>query len=84
MPYTAGEGGGGYNITINNTRTFMKGGTSGRLEAKLEDKTTALVTGGRRLLDKKDDDERRSRYDYTIQRFRGYVGQIAHEQMGAF
>lgn len=65
VPYTAGQsGGGGYTITINNNpNIYVQGDEPDDLEAKLEENNRRLLQEVEDLLDKKDDDERRSRYD---------------------
>lgn len=60
----AGQGGGGYNITITNSPTIhVNGDQPEDLDAKLEENNKNLLREVEDLLDKKEDDERRSRYD---------------------
>lgn len=60
----AGQGGGGYNITITNSPTIhVDGNQPEDLDEKLEENNKNLLREVEELLDKKEDDERRSRYD---------------------
>lgn len=60
----AGQGGGGYNITITNSPTIHVNGEQPEdLDEKLEENNKNLLREVEELLDKKEDDERRSRYD---------------------
>lgn len=61
---TAGQGGKAYNLTINNNPTIItNGGDAEELEEKLEENNKKLLQDVEDLLDKRDDDERRSRYE---------------------
>ena len=60
----AGQNGETHNISITSNPTiYVEGEKPGDLEAKLEQNNRRLLQEVEELLDKKDDDERRSRYD---------------------
>lgn len=60
----AGQSGGGHNITITNSPTIHVSGEQPEdLDKKLEENNKNLLREVEELLDKKEDDERRSRYD---------------------
>lgn len=61
---TAGQGGGGNNIQVTNSPTIIVNGDKpDDLEEKLEENNRKLLQEVENRLDKKNDDERRSRYD---------------------
>ena len=61
---TAGQGGGTTEININNSPTvIVNGDQPDDLEEKLEANNRKLLQEVEDLLDKKEDDERRSRYE---------------------
>jgi TP901 family phage tail tape measure protein len=61
---TAGKGAGNKNITITNSPTIIvEGNKPDDLDAKLAQNNADLLKQVENLLDKKDDDERRSKYD---------------------